>query len=118
MPRTKPAAVQPQFSLFVAEHFRDHGIARAASTREALLDEARAIAVRICKTRGEVTYDDVYLEMLERGLKPENIGNAAGSLFRGSQFRFTGRWSKSTRVSNHARVNRVWRLDEPKSGVQ
>ena len=107
-----PSDLQPQFSLFAGEHLKDHGIDRASRSREALVQEARAIAIRIARTRGEVTYDDVYVEMLNRDLKPENIGNAAGSIFRGSLFCFTGRWSKSTRVSNHARVNRVWRLDE------
>ena len=99
----------PQFSLFAGEHLKDHGIDRASRSREALVQEARAIAIRIARTRGEVTYDDVYIEMLKRGLQPEHIGNAAGSIFRDPQiFSFTGRWAKSTRISNHARVNRVW----------
>ena len=59
---------------------------------------------------GTVTMDTVSLEMQARGLHPEMLGNAAGSVFRGKDWRFTGRWEKSARVSNHARVNRVWEL--------
>ena len=38
---------------------------------------------------------------------PELMGNAAGSLFRGNEFQFTGQWKRSERISNHARVIRM-----------
>ena len=100
-----------QFNLFEGEVQKDQGIARASWSRGMLLDEARLIAYDIARRLGEVTYDDVYREMLKRGLHPENMGNAAGSVFRDPTiFAFTGRWSKSARITNHARVNRVWTL--------
>jgi hypothetical protein len=110
-PRKDAPPARPQFNLFAGEDLKEHGIERACWTRGMLLDQAREIAFDIARSRGEVTYDDVYVEMLKRDLHPENMGNAAGSVFRDrSTFSFTGRWSKSARITNHARVNRVWTL--------
>ena len=100
-----------QFNLFEGEVQKEQGITRAMWSRSDLLDEARRIAYDIARQRGEVTYDDVYREMLARGLHPEEMGNAAGSVFRDpTVFVFTGHWVKSARITNHARVNRVWTL--------
>ena len=100
-----------QFNLFDGEVQKEQGIARASWSRSQLLDEARRIAYDIASRNGDVTYDDVYREMLKLGLHPENMGNAAGSVFRDpTVFVFTGHWVKSKRVTNHARVNRIWTL--------
>ena len=52
---------------------------------------------------GEVTADDISEAV-------EGLGAATGAIFRGREWEFTGEWRKSKRVSNHARMNRVWRL--------
>jgi hypothetical protein len=36
-----------------------------------------------------------------------DLGNAAGSVFRGKEWRFTGRYIKSSRVSRHANENKL-----------
>jgi hypothetical protein len=51
----------------------------------------------------------VHEEMDRQNLGPENLGNAAGSIFRRG-FYFTGEFRNSERVSNHRRTIRVWRL--------
>jgi hypothetical protein len=101
------------FDLGKGEKRKEEGLALAASTlsRKQLLEMARLCAIRVVNRFGEVTYDDVFYEMIRQGLDPIALGNAAGSIFRGKEFIFTGRWEKSRRVSNHARVNRVWRLN-------
>lgn len=100
-----------QFDLFEGEHRKEDGIAQAENSRVLLLMRAREVALELLAVKPEITYDDVYKRMEERNLHPENIGNAAGSLFRDKTiFRFTGKWAKSSRVTNHARVNRVWAL--------
>jgi hypothetical protein len=100
------------FDLAEGERLRDAGIAQAqdAFSRRNLIIAARQIALRIASERGCVTADDVYAEMEKQNLDPELLGNAAGSLFRGKEFVFFGEWKKSSRVSNHARMNRVWHL--------
>lgn len=100
-------ANQSTFNFELAEGFKADGMLAAAYRREDVLVVARTIAIEVCRRKGEVTADDVYREMIRRGIEPSELGNAAGSLFRVG-FVFTGRWKKSVRVSNHARMNRVW----------
>lgn len=101
---------QFNFDVTTGESRKKHGMGAAAARREVLLEKAKHIAIDIAKERGAVTYDDVFRRMLDHGLNPTELGNAAGSVFRGEEFVFTGEWRKSERVSNHARVNRVWTL--------
>jgi hypothetical protein len=98
------------FDISEGESRKETGIALACMERDDVLEQAREIAVYLAHLHATVTIDCVILEMQARGLHPELLGNAAGSVFRGKQWRFTGRWQKSARVSNHARVNRVWEL--------
>ena len=100
------------FDLVESERRRDLGIAQVedAFCRRRLMKEARRLALEIASRRGSVTADDVFAEMYKRGLHPELLGNAAGGLFRSKEFVFFGEWKKSSRVSNHARMNRVWYL--------
>jgi hypothetical protein len=99
------------FDLNEGERQKEEGIALASLPRKQLVELARLCAIRVARSFGEVTYDDVFYEMIRQGLDPIALGNAAGGIFRGKEFVFTGRWEKSRRVSNHARVNRVWRLN-------
>ena len=97
------------FSLEQGENRKEEGLAQAGVSRKQLLEVARLYAVRIARRQGHVTSDDVFAEMMRDGLDSSALGNAAGSVFRGL-FVFTGEWKKSGRVSNHARMNRIWRL--------
>jgi len=98
---------QFNFDLTAGELAKEQGMSQAEEASNSI-DAARLIAVAVAKSRGSVTADDVQRELVRLGLDP--LGASAGSLFRGSEWEFTGRWVKSERVSNHARVNRVWRL--------
>ena len=89
---------------------KDDGMALAAMNRRALLAHARGIAVNAARGRvtREATADDVSRILGTDGMR--RLGNAAGSLFRGKAWEFTGRWEKSRRITNHARDIKVWRL--------
>ena len=96
------------FNLPEALRRKDEGMKQAAARDMTLLDYARRLARIVAETYGTVTADDVQLRLDEYGCGP--LGNAAGSLFRGAEWEFTGDWRTSDRISNHARMNRVWRL--------
>ena len=99
------------FDLKTGERLKAEGMALAATSRAALMDIVRAELMRIARTRADrcATADDAQEFLVAVG-RSEELGNAAGSLFRGGEWNFTGEWRKSARVSNHARVNRVWKL--------
>jgi hypothetical protein len=100
-----------QSDLFDAAESRrrkERGMALAADAAPTLLDRARDFAVEVAACKGTVTADDVS-EWLEANGYPD-LGPAAGSLFRGPEWEFTGRFVQSTRKTNHARLLRVWRL--------
>jgi len=46
------------------------------------------------------------------GHKYGDLGNAAGSIFAGKRWKFTGDRVKSRRPSAHAREIKVWRLEQ------
>lgn len=73
--------------------------------RRQTLERARQIALTAAhKNGGTVTADDI----------PEDfrvaLGPAAGSVFKTSDFEFTGKRVNSTLKSNHAREIKVWQL--------
>jgi hypothetical protein len=83
------------------------GMELAATNRAERLAYARQVALEVTPIGGVCTADTVYQAVLDRGISPD-LGNAAGSLFRGAHWQFTGRWEPSRRISNHARANRIW----------
>ena len=98
-----------QSDLFDAAESRrrkERGMALAADAVPTLLDRAREYARSL--GQGSVTADDVSEWLEQQGLP--DLGPAAGSLFRGPEWEFTGRFVQSTRKTNHARLLRVWRL--------
>lgn len=103
--------VQPNiFDYAESERHAAEGIALAAENNPALLHKAREIAKEIAHERGEVTADDVQLRLAALGYSVKALGNAAGSLFRGREWEWTGRWVKSARIHAHCNPLRVWRL--------
>ena len=101
-----PKNNRTRFSKEEAKAARDAGKAEAKERRTVLLNVAREVAGELVKKNGTVTVDDVFKEMQSRGMHPECLGNAAGSIF--DKFTFTGQWKKSERVSNHSRAIRIW----------
>jgi len=88
---------------------KDAGMAKATEGREAILEEARAVAMALATAHGEVTIDDVQAELARRGYQGNQLGNAAGSVF-SKCFVKTGRYRKSNRPAMHAHENPVWRM--------
>ena len=97
------------FNAAEAQRRKDAGMRKAADARGELLIQAQAIARRIAETWSVVTADDVAMCMNQRGIRYEDLGNAAGSVFR-SDFEWTGKVTPSIRASTHGRTIKVWRL--------
>lgn len=123
MPRRKPApadhprlfddaAPSKRFSRDKGQLARDRGMLAAAVSRKEILELARGIAETIAQGREARTVcaDDVYKELEAQGVNIRLLGNAAGSLFKGSQWEFTGRRLASARITNHARAIMLWKL--------
>jgi hypothetical protein len=93
------------------EAAREAGMALAANRRRDLLHYARQLAVWIAWRRPdrEVTADDVQRELSRQGVSVRALGNAAGSLFAGRCWRWTGKFVKSERAHAHRNLLRVWR---------
>ena len=98
------------FNLDEARRLKEEGIKQAANNPMRPLDHARIFATLAVRKYGEVTADDVYRAFKDRDMDFDTLGNAAGAIFRGPEWQFTGKWRASTRPSNHARMLRVWRL--------
>lgn len=99
------------FDAVEAERLKEEGIARAVEwTQKDVLAYAQSAAYLHAERFGTVTVDDVYQRLIMWKYDPSLLGNAAGSIFRGKSWEFTGEWRKSTRTTNHGRYIRVWRL--------
>ena len=100
------------FDLQDGRDLRDAGKLLASAKRSYVLSYARMLAVTIAKSRPDscVTADDVYRQLALLGHDGNLLGNAAGSLFRGDRWEFTGQRKQSVRISNHARWIMVWKL--------
>lgn len=87
------------------------GMKAAADAKKSYLERARWGAFLIAR-RGDGTcnMDQVAEYLAFLGISPEDLGNAAGSVFKGKEWVFTGRRIKSARVSSHAREIKIWRL--------
>ena len=99
----------PLFSKRRSKETRETGMARAALAHLEDLVIARGIAREIACASPTQTCDadQVQRVLLEKGIK---LGNAAGSLFKGTEWEWTGEIRNSIRITNHARMVRVWRL--------
>jgi hypothetical protein len=88
---------------------RDKGIKTAVSGREEILKRVRSIAGNLARIYGKVTADMVRAEYEYRGGNWSDLGNAAGSIFKGKQWQCVG-FENSTVTTSHARALRVWAL--------
>lgn len=86
----------------------------AQRARSQHLGIAREVAREIACSRAlrEITADDVQMELNRRyGWTPDVLGPAAGALFKGKEWVFTGRRVPSCQSRNHGRELKVWRLE-------
>jgi hypothetical protein len=103
-----PEVTITMFDASAARQAKEEDMALAANTRTELLNAARFVARKIAAQRGEVYMDLVSEELAKEGLLPEHLGNAAGSVFRGAEWVFTGKLHSSARKDRHAGAQRIW----------
>ena len=106
----KHPIARKDFDADRAEQHKVSGMAAAANKRETALALAKTLAVEIAIEKGTCTADDVQAALIAKGYDSSDLGAAAGSLFKGKRWEWTGEWVPSQRVSNHKRMLRVWRL--------
>lgn len=71
---------------------------------------ARCAAVELAlRHRDRITNADEVGKLLKDEHGIDSLGPAAGAIFRGKDWEFTGQRVTSARVSNHAREIKVWR---------
>ena len=102
------------FDLAEAQRLKEEGMASAAANKHDLLKHARHVAKQIAMLRDSrtVTADDVSRAFAREGVT-DSLGNAAGSIFRGKDWEFTGERVNSQRKTNHSREIKVWRYVGP-----
>jgi len=100
------------FNAAAADLRKEWGMGLAADAKKELLADCRAAVVAAALRRADrtATADDSARYLISVGLPADALGNAAGSLFRGDDWEWTGRLQNSERESNHAHSNKVWRL--------
>ena len=103
------------FNMMDGTVHKAQGMEAAAINRSEVLQVARESAVWVA-TNGTplsrtVTSDDVAYRMQYLGYHYSDLGNAAGSIFKEKQWRFTGERIQSRRPAAHAREIKVWRLE-------
>lgn len=91
------------------ERLKREGMERAAMSKDTLLGYARGLAVDLARENGGLCHADMVAEALAKEGRPP-LGNAAGSLFLGHVWEFTGQRVKSQRAHAHANELKVWRL--------
>ena len=90
---------------------KEDGMELGASNRESQLSLARRVARMQCVINGKTNADEVGRHLHEiYGI--DSLGPAAGSIFKGKEFEFTGEFVQSERKTNHGRLLRVWKLRE------
>ena len=100
---------QATFDFELSQQAKETGMQRAVDGDGGDLSIARSIAVQLARKHGE-TNSDAVGEVLEREHGIKSLGPAAGALFKERHWVFTGQRIASSRVSNHGRELKVWRL--------
>jgi len=102
------------FDLAEAQRLKEEGMESAAANKHDLLKYARHVAKQIAMLSASriVTADDVSRAFAKEGIT-DSLGNAAGSIFKGKDWEFTGQRIKSARKTNHSREIKVWRYVGP-----
>ena len=108
-----------------AQALKKAGMKLAADNRPGALALAREIAEELAnekshlshfggapcriRTSRNLTIDDVRRAYEARGGDWSELGNAAGSVFKGKGWEWTGRFVASTHAASHGRMVREWR---------
>jgi hypothetical protein len=100
----------PSFDAKASEEAKEAGIELAVANRKELVDAARVIAVALLKEKEAISMDDVVQVMPQYGLNPDDLGNAAGGIFKCSMFKWTGEYTLSRRIRSHRNRLMTWRL--------
>jgi hypothetical protein len=91
--------------------FEKMALAAASPARQELLSLVRAALRQIAFSREDrcVTSDDGAAWLLAHGYSPSDLGNAAGSIFKGGSWKLIG-YRMSDRVSRHRNKVGIWQL--------
>lgn len=102
------------FNLALGEALKTMGMKHAATSKKDTLELGKLLCRQAAKTRSNktATADDASRGFVALGLPANCLGAASGSLFRSNNWSFTGQWTKSKRVTNHASDLRIWKLQE------
>jgi hypothetical protein len=109
-----PPALTPNQGLAAAREIAAGVSAKYAGQNAAINKNAQVyqiaknIAIQLGKDKGLVTIDAVQGELVNLGYKAADLGNAAGAVFRGKNWKEAGPYL-SRRESNHARKITVWK---------
>lgn len=90
------------------EQLKSDGMRRAAESKQSQLSYARYLAIDLAKANSGLCHADMVAAALEAEGKP-GLGNAAGSLFAGDQWKWTGEFVKSQRAIAHSNLLRLWK---------
>ncbi len=108
----------PSDSVLCGECGKRVGMNAAAGARAGLLGLCREVAASVGDDGRDVTIETVLSEASKRFDVPvshisELLGNAAGSMFKGGGWVFTGRRVRAKlKPESHARELKVWRRSE------
>lgn len=113
MPRKRHPEDKCLLDLFdksASEAVKVRGMSLAAAKADDDLTLARKIAKAIA-LHGDGTCDaDEVGKVLYMRYGIASLGPAAGSLFKGDEWKWTGKMRRSVRVTNHGRRIMLWRL--------
>jgi hypothetical protein len=100
----------PEFDPQLAEKWKREALEGAARKHQVLLDVLRPELIKIALSRDDrcVTADDAQAWLIDHGY-PGALGNAAGSLFRSSDWELVG-YRPSERTSRNRSIVGVWKL--------
>lgn len=105
---TKPLVCGTAQSLERATQAKYAGQNAAISKNSQVYQIAKNLAIQLGKDKKLVNVDMVQGELVNLGYKAADLGNAAGAIFRGKNWKDTGNTYLSRRESNHARRITVW----------
>jgi hypothetical protein len=93
-----------QIGLFEGRARRDHGLAKVSQGFGWWLDQARFLAERIAKQKGQVSSDDIH----DACPLPDGAHyNLMGAVFKDQRFKPVG-YTPSQRPSAHGRIIRIY----------
>jgi hypothetical protein len=90
---------------------KEWGQLLAAENRADVLAIAQSVAYKLGQRQRHVCIDDVCDKLKELGIERKELGNAAGSVFKGGRWETVG-FVLSRQPKRHAGVIRLWSLSE------